>query len=153
MVKADYSHSKWLTLAARVLAYVEDWTLQFGLIFGLLKLISGVSSYDVVHWNPTEIPPINLVFRLAFHILVTGIYLVLCTCIFGGTIGMWTWGLRMFDVNTGKQPRVRQVALRHLLSYASVIFFGVGYIYALSDPKGATWHDLKSDIIVLPYKE
>jgi len=58
----------------------------------------------------------------------------------GQTLAMQTWKLRITAQN-GSEPSVRQLLLRYVLAWPSVIYFGVGLIWALFDRDRQFLHD------------
>ena len=58
----------------------------------------------------------------------------------GQTLAMQTWKLQLISVR-GTPPEPWQIALRYLLAWPSVLFFGVGLIWALFDRERQFLHD------------
>jgi uncharacterized RDD family membrane protein YckC len=79
-------------------------------------------------------------------------YFVLFT-IFGNTTpGMMLKGIQVMNYK-GEPPSHRQLALRSLGYILSGVTFGLGYLWALWDEDGLTWHDRLSDTYLAPQEE
>lgn len=86
-----------------------------------------------------------------------GLYLTLLAFYIGfwrtrsATLGMQTWRLRLIDLD-GNRPRWKQLIVRALAGTASLIFFGLGFVYSLIDKQNRTLHDIVSStrVVVTP---
>lgn len=70
----------------------------------------------------------------------------------GQTLAMKTWRLRLVSLD-GTPPSLRQLILRQLLCWPSVLFYGAGLIWALFDRERQFLHDRLAGtriIVVLP---
>lgn len=78
---------------------------------------------------------------LLLHVfLLLGIYFIWCWRRAGQTLAMQTWKLKLVSV-TGAAPTDQQLLLRYLLSWPSILFFGVGLIWAYLDRDRQFMHD------------
>ena len=58
----------------------------------------------------------------------------------GQTLAMQTWKLKLVTVN-GSAPAWKQLWLRYLLTWPSLLLYGVGLIWAIFDRDGQFLHD------------
>jgi len=58
----------------------------------------------------------------------------------GQTLAMQTWKIRL-STPSGKQPSLARLALRYVLSWPSVLYFGAGLLWALFDRDRQFLHD------------
>lgn len=78
---------------------------------------------------------------LSLHaLLVTAAYFLWFWSRRGQTLAMRTWKLRLVSVN-GARPATDQLLLRFMLAWPSVLFFGVGVIWAVFDRDRQFLHD------------
>jgi uncharacterized RDD family membrane protein YckC len=78
---------------------------------------------------------------LILHVfIVLGIYFVWYWRHGGQTLAMQTWKLKIVGVD-GSPPELRQLLLRYLLSWPSVLFYGAGLIWAIRDRDRQFLHD------------
>ena len=80
----------------------------------------------------------------------TGTYFVWCWCKSGQTLAAQTWKIKL--VNQGNSTLMpKQAVFRYALASASLLAFGLGYLWALVDKQGLFLHDrmLKTRFIQL----
>lgn len=78
---------------------------------------------------------------LWIHVVVLlMIYFVWCWLNGGQTLPMKTWKLRLINEN-GSALRPLQAVLRYLIAWPSVMFFGIGLLWALVDKDHQFLHD------------
>ena len=78
---------------------------------------------------------------LATHIfIVLGIYFIWYWHHGGQTLAMQTWKLRLTDAH-GDIPTMKQLTVRYVLMWPSVLYFGAGLIWALLDRDRQFLHD------------
>lgn len=78
---------------------------------------------------------------LSLHaLLVTAAYFLWFWSRRGQTLAMRTWKLRLVSVN-GVRPATDQLLLRFMLAWPSVLFFGVGIVWAVFDRDRQFLHD------------
>lgn len=58
----------------------------------------------------------------------------------GQTLAMQTWKLKLVNAD-GTPPSLGQAALRYVLAWPSVCFFGIGILWAAIDPERQLLHD------------
>jgi uncharacterized RDD family membrane protein YckC len=74
-------------------------------------------------------------------VLVTFLYLTICTALTGRTLGMRLLSLRVVDVRTGLIPTGRQSAGRALIYVVSLLSAGIALIYTFIDSESRLAHD------------
>ena len=74
-------------------------------------------------------------------VLVTFLYLTICTAFTGRTLGMRLLSLRVVDVRTGLIPTGGQAAGRALFYVACLLSAGIALIYTFIDSESRTAHD------------
>ncbi|MBT2340361.1 MULTISPECIES: RDD family protein [Pseudomonas] len=62
----------------------------------------------------------------------------------GQTLGMQVWGIRVQNAD-GTAISLWQALLRFVVSIASWLLVGLGFIWALFDKRKRSWHDIYSD--------
>ncbi|WP_349971545.1 RDD family protein [Pseudomonas caspiana] len=62
----------------------------------------------------------------------------------GQTLGMQVWGIRVQNAD-GSGISLLQALLRFMVSIASWLCVGLGFIWALFDKQNRSWHDLYSN--------
>lgn len=67
-------------------------------------------------------------------------YFVWCWLNGGQTLPMKTWKLRLIS-DEGSAIRPLQAVLRYLAAWPSILFFGIGILWALFDKDGQFLHD------------
>lgn len=78
---------------------------------------------------------------LLLHVFtVLGIYFLWYWQRSGQTLAMQTWHLQLRSI-TGNAPTWRQLILRYVLSWPSLLFYGVGLIWAVFDRDRQFLHD------------
>ena len=78
---------------------------------------------------------------LVLHIaLVLGVYFVWYWNHGGQTLAMQTWKLRISTPN-GTPPSLKQLLVRYLLAWPSIIYLGAGLLWALFDRNRQFLHD------------
>ena len=73
--------------------------------------------------------------------VATGGYAVLSWRHGGQTLGQRAWRLRVCDRDGGVATGSR-LWLRYTVAPVSALVLGLGYLWALFDPRARTWHDL-----------
>jgi uncharacterized RDD family membrane protein YckC len=68
------------------------------------------------------------------------VYFVWCWLNGGQTLPMKTWKLRLVDAD-GSPLRPLQAVLRYLIAWPSVLFFGIGLLWAIFDKDHLFLHD------------
>lgn len=92
-----------------------------------------------------EIDPGHLVFRI-YLLVVTWTYFAICWR-GGQTLGMKAWRIRLI---AAEQPIGWITTLvRFTVATASLLCFGLGFIWSIFHPHRATWHDLASGTVLI----
>jgi uncharacterized RDD family membrane protein YckC len=119
-------------IAKRVLAMLYESLVVFAIVF-----FAGLAFYGVA-----DSPPSGNT-RLAFQLyvfLVLGAYFIACWTRGGRTLPMQTWKMRV--VRRDNLPiGVGRAALRYVLTWPSLLFFGVGIFWAFLDRDRQFLHD------------
>lgn len=79
-------------------------------------------------------------FLIAHVFLVLGVYFVWYWHHGGQTLAMQTWKLRL-STPSGVPPSLAQLALRYALAWPSIVYLGVGLLWALFDRDRQFLHD------------
>jgi uncharacterized RDD family membrane protein YckC len=78
---------------------------------------------------------------LWLHLFVLmALYFIWCWSHGGQTLPMQTWKIKLIGVKLSKPP-LRALALRYCLAWPSLLFFGVGIVWALFDRDRQFLHD------------
>lgn len=86
---------------------------------------------------------------LFIHVfLVLGIYFIWYWRHGGQTLAMQTWKLKLVD-RDGAAPSANQLYLRYFLAWPSVLFYGVGLIWALFDRDRQFLHDRLAGTLII----
>ena len=76
-----------------------------------------------------------------FYLWVTvGVYFIWCWNKKGQTLAMKTWRLKLLN-EQAQLLTPQKAALRYLLATLSLLFFGLGFIWAVADKEHQYWHD------------
>lgn len=122
-------------LPRRIAAMVYD-----GLLLVALWMVAAAL---VVVPTGREIEPGSTLFQ-AYLLIVAWGYLAICWRRGGQTLGMKAWRIRL-KTDKEKEPVTWiATAVRFVVSIASLLCFGLGFIWSLFHPHRATWHDLAS---------
>ncbi|MCX7156972.1 MAG: RDD family protein [Rhodocyclales bacterium] len=71
----------------------------------------------------------------------------------GQTLAMQTWKIRL-STSSGEPPSLGRLALRYVLAWPSIVYFGVGVLWALFDHNRQFLHDrLAGTRIVFKHEE
>jgi len=73
--------------------------------------------------------------------VILGIYAVVMTVYFGGTIGKRIMNLKVVKTD-GSAPDLNTYVMRYIIGYpVSSLIIGLGFIWAIFDPQKQGWHD------------
>ena len=91
----------------------------------------------------------NIAYQLTLTIVIYGFFVGFWSRS-GCTLGMQSWGLR---VETGKSqaPSVKQATVRFFAAVLSWLPLGLGFLWAIWDKDGLTWHDRISGTRLMYY--
>jgi len=130
-------------LARRFAAIVYDALLVFSVLyFGTLLLMPFTGGEPIA--------PGRVLYQL--YLLGLGfLYFGWCWTHGGQTLGMRAWRLRLRGPG-GAPPGWGLAALRFAAAFGSWAALGLGFLWALRDTEGLTWHDRvsRTTLVVLP---
>ncbi len=109
------------TFGQRALAWVVD-----------IVLLAAIGEV-LVHINPKEANGVSALIDLGYMVLLLG-------GPFGQTVGAKVARVRVVNMN-GKPLGYLRATARYFVSGISALVFGLGYLWALKDPKKQTFHD------------
>ena len=116
----------------RMAAFVYDGFI----IFSLLMLATTIALF--INQGDSLLPHRSLF--LLYLIIMTGLLLTWCWHRGGQTVGMLAWKIKIVD-NHDQLITWKRALLRYILSLASFIFCGVGFIWCLIDKEHQSLHD------------
>lgn len=114
------------------MAIIYESLLLFAVLFLCSLIYSGAASASLTGWS-----------RHAFQFylfIVAGIYFIFCWLRGGQTLAMKTWKLQLVT-STNLPITPSQALLRYVLASASLLFAGLGFLWALIDKDGLFLHD------------
>lgn len=82
------------------------------------------------------------------NVLIISAYMIVTLALCQASPGMRGFGLciKRWDGNRVSWPRV---FVWHLVSFLSGLCLGTGYLWALFDARGRTWHDIAAGVLVI----
>jgi uncharacterized RDD family membrane protein YckC len=125
----------------------------FGLVLGYDKSarfsIPELSLYDIDSWIWWLALLLLFVYGLPglVKMATIGTYVVLTMTLRGATPGMRMFALRVRRKNDAPLTWPR-LLWWHIASYVSGLAFGLGYVWALFDSRGRTWHDIAAGVVI-----
>ena len=72
--------------------------------------------------------------------VIAGFYFVFCWVKSGQTLAMQTWRIQLLGFN-GKPLSLEQAVKRYVIASFSLMFFGLGFLWAIFDREGLYLHD------------
>jgi len=135
------------------------WRRLFAMAYDCFLLFALALAYTAIHlFIKAQIFGVALIKKSAAGTAgdpILFINVVILYCLFfywfwtrnGQTLGMQSWRLRVEQQN-GQNITAKQAAIRLLVAPASMLCFGMGYLYCLSN-KRQTWHDRASETRVV----
>lgn len=145
-------------LTRRLAAIFYDFLLLLSVVLSTAIIIPAIMTFSGVQATIEEgqtVHEIEPFIDASFF----QIYFVFITCIFycgfwkknGQTLGMQTWRLKLID-QQGSPLTFNQCFLRWFTAGLSLGCAGLGYLWAIIDKEGLTWHDRlsKTRVILLP---
>ena len=129
------------------------WLRLFAGAYDLLPLLGLWYAAGVLALAITggALDPHRLVHKLLVHALVLALsaaYFVVSWTRGGQTIGMRAWRLRVVRAD-GSALGPRRALLRFFVALISLAALGLGFWWALAEPKRRTWHDIAAGTVVL----
>lgn len=131
-------------LSQRVFAYLLDSALNISLCTGGLSLALVKFQLNAKHLFGVD----TVVYTVIFLLFFNWILLLAQEVVFGTTLCKRLFGLTLKHSN-GTELRASSAAavfLRAFFFIPSVLFFGLGILWAVFDKKLRCWHDLVSDV-------
>jgi uncharacterized RDD family membrane protein YckC len=119
------------------------------LVFAILFLVGIV--YRALFGDPHTDIEQNLLFIVSW--LIIGVYFVYCWLRSGQTLAMQTWRIQLFGFD-GKPLQLEQAMKRYVIASFGLMFFGLGFIWAIFDRQGLYLHDRLTGgrLVALPRK-
>lgn len=119
-------------LVRRLAAMLYDGLLTLAILMLAAAIIVVPLDHAVSVGNP---------FFQLYLLLAAWLYFAICWR-GGRTLGMKAWRIRIAGP---EQPmRWTRTLIRFLVALASLLVFGIGFLWSLFHPARATWHDLAS---------
>ena len=140
-VKLDYA-GFWI----RIWAALLDLLVFILVTVPLLYAIHGRGYFQCA---VTARGPVDFLNMFVLPNLMVPLFWLLC----GATPGKLAVGLKIVDAKTGKTPRPRQVLLRLLGCYLSMLPLGLGVFWIVVDRKKRGWHDRIAGTVVVRVKK
>jgi len=116
----------------RCAAMAYDGILLFAVLFLATAVILPLTGGHAI-------PAGNLPYEL-YLLLCCGLYFIWQWCRGGQTLGMSAWHICLVD-DTGALVSPGTAVLRFALALLSLGALGLGFLWALFDPRGLTFHD------------
>ena len=119
------------------------------LVFAIL-FVAGVV-YRALMGDPHSDFEQHLFFMYSW--LIIGVYFVYCWVKSGQTLAMQTWRIQLLRLD-GNPLSLGQAVRRYLIASFSLMFFGLGFLWAIFDREGLYLHDrfTGSRLVELPKK-
>jgi protease PrsW len=149
VIRAPARHGGFLVrLAAWVIDSVILTIFQLGyvlLVFVVWAIVTGDSDAPTMEESASDaLGPVILWGMLAVVVL----YHIATTAGLGGTLGKLILGYRVVTADLGKIGWGRASA-RYLAQSASIVAFGLGYLWIAFDGQKRSWHDLIAGTVVV----
>ena len=127
--------------ALRGIALIVDSLLFVPLLFPVSKAVAALGA------SP-DLPNAVLWYPWLGLLLAAVAYQAIFVSAVSATPGMLLARVSVADVG-GDSPDAKQAFARAIVSLVSAGCFGLGYLWALFDPKRRTWHDLVAHTVVV----
>lgn len=131
------------SLPRRLAAMLYDSLLVIALLF-----IATIPFIAVRGGEPVETSG-NFAYQATLVLVVYAFFVGFWTTK-GRTLGMQSWGLQLESANR-EPPTVTQASVRFIAALLSLAPAGLGFLWALVDPEGLTWHDRLSGTRLVYY--
>ena len=134
-----------LSIFKRIACMLYESILVFAILF-----VTGII-YRAVLGDPQTHSQQHLFFIYSW--LITGFYFVFCWTKSGQTLAMQTWRIQLLGFD-GKTLLLKQAVTRYFITTFSLMFFGLGFLWAIFDREGLYLHDRLTGgrLVVLPKK-
>ncbi len=140
LVRADFM--------SRVWGYLIDLTI---LVVGSV-LLGGLVVYATIPESQAEDPgtaPVLVINGIVAIVAFLYVWLLDAT---GATVGKMALGIQVVDDAAGRSPGLGKAFIRTLMRTVSGAALGLGYLWALWDREGKTWHDRVAGTSVVRYR-
>jgi uncharacterized RDD family membrane protein YckC len=121
-----------ISLFKRIACMLYESILVFAILF-----VAGIA-YRAILGDPHTDFEQHLFFTYSW--LVSGIYFVYCWVKSGQTLAMKTWHIQLVGFDA-KPISFEQAIRRYVVASFSLMFFGVGFLWAIFDREGLYLHD------------
>ncbi len=121
-----------ISLFKRIACMLYETILVFAILF-----VAGVF-YRALMGDPHSDFEQHLFFTYSW--LITGVYFIYCWVKSGQTLAMQTWRIKLLGLD-GKSLSLGQAVRRYVIACFSLMFFGLGFLWAIFDREGLYLHD------------
>jgi len=121
-----------ISLFKRIACMLYESILVFAILF-----VAGVV-YRALMGDPHSDFEQHLFFMYSW--LIIGVYFVYCWVKSGQTLAMQTWRIQLLRLD-GNPLSLGQAVRRYLIASFSLMFFGLGFLWAIFDREGLYLHD------------
>jgi uncharacterized RDD family membrane protein YckC len=134
-----------ISLFKRIACMLYESILVFAILF-----VAGVV-YRALMGDPHSDFEQHLFFMYSW--LIIGVYFVYCWVKSGQTLAMQTWRIQLLRLD-GNPLSLGQAVRRYVIASFSLMFFGLGFLWAIFDREGLYLHDrfTGSHLFELPKK-
>jgi len=121
-----------ISLFKRIACMLYESILVFAILF-----VAGVV-YRALMGDPHSDFEQHLFFMYSW--LIIGVYFVYCWVKSGQTLAMQTWRIQLLGL-VGNPLSLGQAVRRYVIASFSLMFFGLGFLWAIFDREGLYLHD------------
>ena len=121
-----------ISLFKRIACMLYESILVFAILF-----VAGVV-YRALMGDPHSDFEQHLFFMYSW--LIIGVYFVYCWVKSGQTLAMQTWRIQLLRLD-GNPLSLGQAVRRYVIASFSLMFFGLGFLWAIFDREGLYLHD------------
>ncbi len=105
---------------------------------------------DQIPQNATEEEVLNVINHLIFYIVVLKvIYQTFFVWMYGATLGKIAMKIKVVSINDLEKPTLFFALNRAVFRVLGEMLFYIGFVWAFSNPKRATWHDMIAKTLVI----
>lgn len=135
-----------ISLFKRIASMLYESILLFAILF-----VAGIV-YRAVLGDPHSNFQQHLLFIYSW--VIAGFYFIYCWVKSGQTLAMQTWRIKLLGFD-GKTLSLGQAVRRYVIASFSLMFFGLGFVWALFDREGLYLHDRLTggNLVTLPKKQ
>ena len=127
------------------------WSIDHLIILGAWWVVGFIFGEIVSTFNLTEnetVQKIVVIVVLVINLFIYFLYYIGLWMVSGQTIGKSIIGLRVVRKD-GSRIKMRNAIFRLLGYWVSALFFSLGYVWVLIDPRRQAWHDKIAGTIVV----